>query len=711
MTNVLVVSCTVPQESSILTEGLQRFRDAGATVALACFYDPGLVDVPEGLAEVIGFRPPQGGARRPKAMRGPDTAWKRWLHARRHPRLRALVRHADVLVAADAAAVYVVWEYAQRNARVAAIYGLAAGLRAWQAHLGGASVPATTRLRRAVVGRAGIAGRGVRRFAIRAARAVYVRATGPTLMRFWPAAQAWRLVLALPGIPDGIRLRLGVPVYRSMVTAGRQALAQRSSAGAAARTRDPQSRAWLLSRQATAVLKVGRVPAGLAEAMRAHLAVADRALARNNPKKAAANLADALTLASNRVLHFDGLTSPLAEDPERFLAPFRASASAARLAAPRGRTAPAAGPPAGRPHRLLLATTINANFLREIRERYAAMPGVEVRFVDLHVNDARRRLNSGSLAIQEHVLAGHSTPHPLVEAWLRPYLDWADTVFIDWCVITAGLFTLIDPGTARIIVRLHSFEVFGPWPHLIDFSRVDDMVFVCEHLRDLSAAAHPRLTGALAPRSWVIPNAMNLARFVGEKPDTARFHVGLVGVGAVAKDPRWAIDVLRLLREQDRRYKLHLIGAPLNEKTSAAAAQYGRLLRQDLAELEPTGAVVSVGQTADVPAALRDVGVILSSSVREGSHTGLVEGAASGAVPVVRDWPFFAGKPNGARTLFPPDWVVDTPEEAAKRILTLTANEAEWREAGQAAAAHVRATWDWSVTARQYDELLLTPSR
>jgi hypothetical protein len=102
--------------------------------------------------------------------------------------------------------------------------------------------------------------------------------------------------------------------------------------------------------------------------------------------------------------------------------------------------------------------------------------------------------------------------------------------------------------------------------------------------------------------------------------------------------------------------------------------------------------------------------VIVSSSVRESFHCGLVEGAASGAVPVVRDWPFFAGRPHGARTVFPADWVVATPEEAADRIRALTATEDVWLAAGAAAAEYAMATWDWSVTQTGYDRLLLPPA-
>ena len=102
--------------------------------------------------------------------------------------------------------------------------------------------------------------------------------------------------------------------------------------------------------------------------------------------------------------------------------------------------------------------------------------------------------------------------------------------------------------------------------------------------------------------------------------------------------------------------------------------------------------------------------MILSSSVRESFHCGLVEGAASGALPVVRDWPFFAGKPNGAHTLFPASWLVSRRQEAAERILAATATEEAWRAATSDASDHARTTWGWPVVARAFDDLLLNAS-
>ena len=93
-------------------------------------------------------------------------------------------------------------------------------------------------------------------------------------------------------------------------------------------------------------------------------------------------------------------------------------------------------------------------------------------------------------------------------------------MFVEWCTALAALLTQVDPGDT-IVVRMHSYEAFTLWPHLMDFSRVDDMVFVSDHLRDLAVAAVPGLQEPDAPRMHVIANAMELQRFVRPKHEEA----------------------------------------------------------------------------------------------------------------------------------------------------------------------------------------------
>ena len=337
---------------------------------------------------------------------------------------------------------------------------------------------------------------------------------------------------------------------------------------------------------------------------------------------------------------------------------------------------------------------------------YERHPDVELRHLDLAADSAIAEVLSLRPMI-EFRLGGHPAYEREVERVLRPHLDWADTVFAEWCTIAAAFLTLIDPGTTRMVIRLHKYETYTYWPHSADFSRVDDLVFVSEPMRDLTVAALPWLTGPGGPRLPVVANAMDLAGFRRPKEPGARFTVGLAGVGQIAKDPRWALDVLRRLRSHDARYRLLVMGAGFDPDSSAAARDYHDLLTRDLSELEPSGAVRRLGHVDDMPAAFAGVGVILSSSVRESFHCGLVEGAASGSVPVVRDWPCFDRRPRGARTLFPADWVVSSPREAAERIRAATADEETWQKSGQAAADHALAVWDWNVVRHEFDRLLL----
>ncbi len=465
----------------------------------------------------------------------------------------------------------------------------------------------------------------------------------------------------------------------------------------------------VLFRKADAELGRG-TPSTLPAATRAGLALADRAFARGDIEAAV----DAVRAVARRLfarqLHFDRMTSPLADDASAFLAHWHRSTTVRALAAPRGRSSPSVAPTPDRPLRVLMTAQGNYSFLRPIHRHCEQLPGVEVRLLTPDGDDPHTALLTDVRSMITHILAGDSAYGDKVRQWLAPHVEWADVVFVDWCVASAVLFTMIDPGSTRVIVRLHSFETFALWPHLVDFSRVDDVVFVSDFLRDLTVSVVPAL--ANGPRTHVISNAMELGAFARDKRPQARFTLGLIGIKAVAKDARWAVRVLRILREHDERYRLVLLGDEPDTGVNDDVRRYWNGLLRDITDLESAGAVIRMGHVADVPGALEEIGVILSTSVRESFHCALVEGAASGAVPVVRDWPFFAGRPASARTLFPSDWVVDTPEEAAARIIATTSTEPDWLAAGRAASRTAVTTWDYqSQVSHQFERLLLGAAR
>jgi hypothetical protein len=692
MTNVLVVAGSEAEKG--LLETLSKLRATGATVSIVCNFDVRGLSIDPDLADVHALRVKK--AEMNPAARFAPAGRRLWAKIRRDPWVRGRARAADVIVALDHKSIHAVWELAQRNRKPDAVYGLAPALQVITAGPRGGSRGQLSSV--SASGRAFI--RDVRDVGTLAAKRGALAVVSPTAMRNNVVAAAWSKVIVAPIIPDRVRAKVAYRVHASMIEAGR---VDAGSTSSAARISDDRTKANLLIRTASLEASAGQT-GSMQGAVTAILDLADEAFARKEYRKASNDVYRAARLLFHRGVQFDSVTTPLTEDPDAYLATWRASTAAQTLWAQHGRSTKAAPAPSDRPLRLLVVTGGNTGFLGEIVERYQTMPGVDLRFVNLS-DDEKMQAMQEARPMVDHLVAGASPYGNKIAESLGPQLEWADTVFIDWCVSAAGMFTMLDPGNTRVIVRLHSFETFSWWPHLVDFSRVDDLIFVSDHLRDLSNRILPHLIDG--PQEHVIFNAMDLRSYAGAKNDDARFTLGLVGISSIAKDPRWAFDVIRILRRHDPRYRLVLMGDDINPDPSKAAASYSELVKADLAELEPSGAVVRLGHVADVPTALTDVGVILSSSVRESFHCALVEGAASGAVPIVRNWPFFAHTEHGAHTLFPSDWVVDTPEDAAARIIELTSSEQTWRAAGATASAHALATWDWSLVQRDFDDLLL----
>ncbi|HEX2143167.1 MAG TPA: hypothetical protein VHG10_01540 [Glycomyces sp.] len=630
-----------------------------------------------------------------------------WLRSRSDSWLRERARAAHVLVALDDGAVYTVWQLAKRNRSAKTVSGFAPAVTAVRelarqdavpAKPGGAFLPPPSLVARDLL-------RSLRRLPASMARLITAR----PIMRRSLGAKLWRVPLRAPGVPARIRIATGHRVAEAMNWAGKRSGATYALALTASNITDPQAKAKLLDESVSQDYSRGVVSKHLDQAVRALLALADEQHAAERYDEAATTLQRALALGFHRVAHIDGLTSLLAKAPGEFVKPFHASRAMQAVMKPRGRLRPAAPPPTDRPLRLLVTTSANDNFLHHILDRYRDHPGVEVRYLDLATQPSLNRTAWADLAIMQERMGADDEYAELVEGLMRPHLDWADTVFLDWCVGHAAMLTTIDPGDTRVIVRLHSYETFTRWPHLADFSRVDDLVFVAEHLRGLTTELVPQLHGPQAPRMPVVFNAAQLSDFVREKSPDARFNLGMVGVGQVVKDPLWSVEVLRLLREEDERYRLLLVGDDMDRNFSHATRKYRNRMEKELAPLVKAGAVLRLGPTDDVASKLTDVGFILSSSVRESAHLGLMEGAASGAVPVVRDWPYFAGMTHGgARTVYPHDWVVDTPAAAAQRILRINATEEGWRDNAKLASEHTLSTWDWSVVSADFDELFLS---
>ena len=429
---------------------------------------------------------------------------------------------------------------------------------------------------------------------------------------------------------------------------------------------------------------------------------ADSRHRRGDTNLALSDLGRAAALLFHRTLHFDSGSSPLAAEPDAYLAPWTGSELVSEAAVRRasGWRPPVPGPVA--PSRVAVVAYKNFNFVPQV-ERAAAELGLSVTRVDLA--DLRSRWPQ---AVTDLVALRRRDEPASETEWgreLQDLLAGHDTVWAEWALASAVAVTTLAPSWQRLVLRLHKFEAWTPFPHLIDWSAVDDAVFVGPHIRDLVL---PRLRGfdAATTRVHILPVGIDTARYPLGKDLGASRVLALVGWSAPAKDAVWALDLLARLRADDPSFRLLLVGAEPDAGGPAGVRRYAADVRERAACTDVRDAVEFVPFTSDVPGLLRRVGVSLSSSTNESLHVGVIEGAASAAVPVVRDWPMVAAF-DGPRRIFPPEWVVADVESARRRILDATVDTERFAAVGSAAAAEAAARFDDAVVREQLRAVLL----
>lgn len=470
----------------------------------------------------------------------------------------------------------------------------------------------------------------------------------------------------------------------------------------------------------------------------AALAGADAALGSGDLPRAAELLDVGAGLMLHRDLHADPATSPLVEDPKTFLEPFRRSRAMAALAAPPAGAEPEAGSepvsraavPAGTgrvdtdprpvvtaasPPRIVVLTGAYPRFSRPLVEALRGQ-GHHVDVIDL-ADDHRpfRWIGTDPEQVLHRLRAsvegdgggpdrswGYGVPEQHLWA-----VRQADVVIADWADKGAVWASLVTPPQARLVVRVHGVDALSLWVHAVNWARVDAVLAVSAHQAGLvdDVLRWGAVGAQAAPPCRVVHNFVTLPA-VSDPPPRDPWALGLVGWAKLVKDPLWALEVLAGLRARGAGpWRLVLVGEDFPAGGGPAVQEYVARFRERKAQPDLAGAVELVGRSEQVEREVARLGFILSSSVRESFHLGLVEGVIGGAVPVVRDWPFFASR-RGAGTLFPQNWVVPDVAAAVERIWALrdpAARDVAAHEAGQEVATR----FDPARTAAELERLVL----
>ena len=270
------------------------------------------------------------------------------------------------------------------------------------------------------------------------------------------------------------------------------------------------------------------------------------------------------------------------------------------------------------------------------------------------------------------------------EAVSKELAEWADVVICEWCGPNAIWYSRHKRPGSRLLVHLHRFELYSHYPGKVRIGNVDQVICVSDHYTRLTREH----TGWPAEKVVTVPNWIDVSQFDRVKLSGAEHHLGMISIESSRKRLDLGLDVLEELRRDDDRYMMYMKSRMPWElwwvwQNPAERDHYTSVLRRVQRSPLLQGAVVFDDAGPDVPAWLRRVGFVLSTSDDESFHVAPAEGMASRAVPVVRHW-------EGAETIYDKRWIRETPAEMAALISSLS-DPSAWREAGQAAHEQVQA--------------------
>ncbi|MDY2940762.1 MAG: glycosyltransferase [Varibaculum sp.] len=310
----------------------------------------------------------------------------------------------------------------------------------------------------------------------------------------------------------------------------------------------------------------------------------------------------------------------------------------------------------GGPGRLLILHPHNDTFIK-IHAEELEQTGWKITWLDTKT-DSWFAAHANTRTIVRLAIMNSRGNAPRVPSHVANLIADADAIWIEWGLAQAALLSQYRLNKPTVI-RIHRYEAQTQWPLLFNTAGFDSITYVSDWVRRVAQMHRPEL--AEMP-SQVISLGVDSRCFTTDKTPAAVRTLALVGWNRPVKDPDFALAILDRLLEKDPSWRLLLVGDEPDTNT-----EWGRRLVKRVGSHGES--VENLGFRRDIPEVLKRVGYILSTSRLESFHSAVIEGAVTGCVPVVRNWPDVKHL-GGAASIYPKEWIVETPEEAAARILT-----------------------------------------
>jgi len=241
----------------------------------------------------------------------------------------------------------------------------------------------------------------------------------------------------------------------------------------------------------------------------------------------------------------------------------------------------------------------------------------------------------------------------------------ADIIWLEWAnelaISVTNHPTLLD--NKYVICRLHSYEALADYPGKINWTKVDDLIFVSEHIKDIVLQSFPDINDKVK-RMHIVPNGVNLDNFPFKKR-RPEYNLAFVGNINFKKGPMLLLHAFRELVEVDNRYRLFIAG-------SFQDIRYNLYFSQMIKELGLEQNIQIDGWVENVSSWLEDKQYIICSSVLEGHPVSLMEAMACGIKPLIHNY-------VGAKYSYPDKYIWNSIPDFTSMVINDDYNSEEYR--------------------------------
>lgn len=254
-------------------------------------------------------------------------------------------------------------------------------------------------------------------------------------------------------------------------------------------------------------------------------------------------------------------------------------------------------------------------------------------------------------------------------------IDYGDIIWFEWANQSAIIGTNYEGIKGKkVVLRLHSYEIFTDFPKQINWEAVDKLIFVAPHIKEILNELSPGITDKA--KSEVIYNGVDIDKIPFKEREPGH-NLAWVGFINYKKNPQMALQILWKLVNgvynvnehnftADPQYKLHIAG-------SYQDLRYKVYLEHMIKEMGLQDNVIFYGWIDDMEEFWKDKNYLLHTSIQEGHSYAALEALSRGIKLVIHNF-------RGSKELYPKDIIFNTINEAIDIITEKCYNSIKYKD-------------------------------